>query len=44
MTASDDDFNRDLADEDLEDPAGIRRPPQDLAEEDDTGISRPSTW
>ena len=43
MTASDDDLNRDLADDDLEDPAGIRRPPQDLTEEDagDPGISRP---
>ena len=46
MTASDDDLNRDLADDDLEDPAGIRRPPQDLTEEDpsDPGISRPPTW
>jgi hypothetical protein len=46
ITASDDDLNRDLADDDLEDPAGIRRPPQDLAEEDpgDPGISRPPGW
>jgi hypothetical protein len=43
MTASDDDLNRDFADDDLEDPAGIRRPPKDLNEEDpgDPGISRP---